>query len=234
MTIEIKRIYDKAYAYQSGRLMGTDVDPEYSIGTKAALLKLCTDLPNNNLLDLGAGDGGLGKMLKGTLPDLKWHGVDISHVGLLQAKYRFQNLLPVVGSGLQLPFRDNFFGAVLAADTLEHIPQPEEALLEIRRILSQEGKFVLNVPAPYSLPHWFINNFIKKMPSLRLSIDLIQAVFARTLLFGNPIFQPIDNHFKTDKWIKLLEAADLKILEPFSYPIERGKLPLSTIIAAQK
>lgn len=57
-----------------------------------------------------------------------------------------------------LPFEDNQFDTIILSDVLEHIPEPEKLLAEIARILSNNGKILLNVPFYYWLheqPHDF-------------------------------------------------------------------------------
>ena len=57
-----------------------------------------------------------------------------------------------------LPFKDNEFDTIILSDVLEHIPEPEKLWGEIARILSNDGKIILNVPFYYWLheqPHDF-------------------------------------------------------------------------------
>lgn len=48
-----------------------------------------------------------------------------------------------------LPFEDNEFNTIILSDVLEHIPQPENLWKEMFRILSTDGKLILNVPFYY-------------------------------------------------------------------------------------
>ena len=48
-----------------------------------------------------------------------------------------------------LPFDDDQFDTIILSDVLEHIPQPERLWSEIARILSKEGKLLMNVPFIY-------------------------------------------------------------------------------------
>lgn len=55
-----------------------------------------------------------------------------------------------------LPFQDKEFNTIILSDVLEHIPQPESLWNEISRILSVDGKIIMNVPFFYWLheqPH---------------------------------------------------------------------------------
>jgi SAM-dependent methyltransferase len=55
-----------------------------------------------------------------------------------------------------LPFKDEEFDTIILSDVLEHIPQPETLWKEMFRILSVDGKIIMNVPFYYCLheqPH---------------------------------------------------------------------------------
>ncbi len=45
------------------------------------------------------------------------------------------------GRAEKLPFKDNYFDVVILANVLDHVEQPEKALLEIRRVLKEKGIF---------------------------------------------------------------------------------------------
>lgn len=56
----------------------------------------------------------------------------------------------------KLPFDDNQFDTALLSDVLEHIPNPDHLWQELSRILTNDGKAILNVPFFYRLhesPH---------------------------------------------------------------------------------
>jgi SAM-dependent methyltransferase len=50
-------------------------------------------------------------------------------------------------SGIQLPFREAVFDAVVASDVLEHIEDDLTAVAEIARVLRPEGAAIISVPA---------------------------------------------------------------------------------------
>jgi len=48
-----------------------------------------------------------------------------------------------------LPFKDGEFDTIILSDVLEHIPQPERLMADMARMLSANGKLILNVPFFY-------------------------------------------------------------------------------------
>lgn len=58
----------------------------------------------------------------------------------------------VQGSGMTLPFADASFDCVICAEVLEHIPDYQGVLAEIRRVLKPGG--VLAVSVPRCVPEW--------------------------------------------------------------------------------
>jgi ubiquinone/menaquinone biosynthesis C-methylase UbiE len=212
-TDAIQAIYDKAYAHPG--LMGTQVDGEYSRVTKTALLKMCQGAPNARLLDMGTGDGDLWQFAP---TSLEWHAMDISQVGTSRAVARFPRLRATVAITESLPYSDSFFGAVIAADTMEHVFDVERSLCEVKRILTPGGRFALSVPAPHSLRQWAYNHFLRQVPSLTMLPRLFWTVARRQWLFGRAAFQPIDRDLALDDWCAQLERQGFRLTTTVEWP----------------
>ena len=220
-TAEVQAIYDKAYTTPG--LMGTHLDGEYSRVTKTGLLDLCRAAPNPRLLDLGTGDGDLWTFAS---PALEWHAIDISQVGVARAQARFTRLRPAVAIAEHLPYADNFFGAIVAADTMEHVFDLAQSLREIRRILAPGGYFALSVPAPKSLHKWAKNRLLRQRPDPMLLLRLMRTVLKRRLLFGKAAFQPIDRDLSLKHWRELLQTHDFQVQQSTLWPVA----PLEPIV----
>lgn len=61
---------------------------------------------------------------------------------------RNQNQHRICGDGQRLPFKDNTFDLVFSEYVFEHLPNPDDALDEIDRVLNPGGSFVVVVPNP--------------------------------------------------------------------------------------
>ena len=82
-------------------------------------------------LEFGCGSGAFSEFIVGS----SVVGLDIS----LKLLAKASSLIPVQGSGENLPFRSGLFDFVLAAAALHHIPDPEKAVFEIARVLKPGG-----------------------------------------------------------------------------------------------
>lgn len=112
--------------------------------------------PGDHVLDLGCGEGrhvhGL-HMLGG----LHVIGVDLDEPSLQKAEEGVA-MLPArkpgdtgttrfqTGDATSLDFPDNTFDAVICSEVLEHLPDYDAALIEIRRVLKPGGRLCVSVP----------------------------------------------------------------------------------------
>jgi SAM-dependent methyltransferase len=94
-------------------------------------------LHDKRVLDVGAGRG----YLQDVVPD--YTALDIS-----PSVQRFFHKPFVLGSATAMPFRDNEFDAIWSIWVLEHVPNPEQALSEMRRVVKPGGVILL-------APAWF-------------------------------------------------------------------------------
>ena len=105
--------------------------------------RLLPKSPGNKVLEIGCGAGGmLGPLQR--YGDIT--GLDIDHefVGVCRER-GFRHVL--CGSGYELPFPDDSFDLVCLFDTIEHIPDDEQALHEVQRVLKPGGAVFVSVPA---------------------------------------------------------------------------------------
>lgn len=63
----------------------------------------------------------------------------------------FPSLLGAVGDIQKLPLESNSLEVVISADVIEHIPNPDQAMSEINRVLKPGGKAIIVVPSLYKL-----------------------------------------------------------------------------------
>lgn len=93
-------------------------------------------LRDRPVLEIGSGRGNLQDVAG------NYTGLDIS-----PSVARFYHKKFVVGSATAMPFADDSFDGIWSIWVLEHIPAPEQALLEARRVIRDQGVIFL-------LPEW--------------------------------------------------------------------------------
>ncbi|MEW6567772.1 MAG: methyltransferase domain-containing protein [Chloroflexota bacterium] len=101
---------------------------------------------SGRLLDVGCGGGNMPKAIKHYRADLDVWGVDVSSRALREAGQGGEGVGFAAANGEGLPFPASHFDAVTMFDVLEHIPDPQDALCEVHRVLRPGGLFHLFVP----------------------------------------------------------------------------------------
>lgn len=120
--------------------------PRYLGGLK---LKYCLeDLEgvSGKVLEIGCGGGAMTRAIKRYRPDLEVHGWDLSSSALSVAAKTGGEVGYGAGDAHRLPIADDTYDAVVMLDVLEHLPNPQSALKEVRRILASGGRFHLYCP----------------------------------------------------------------------------------------
>ena len=100
-----------------------------------------------HVLDVGCGTGDLLRLLAPLVAPGAAVGVDLSETMIGEARQRHCGDVPSlsfqVGDALALDFGDATFDRVLASQVLLHVPDPDVALGELARVLTQEGQLSL-------------------------------------------------------------------------------------------
>lgn len=94
-------------------------------------------------LDVGCGGGRMVELASKEMPSF---GVELSERALHAARERGVPGLAQAEAG-SLPFRNATFGTVLALDVVEHHPQPDMLMEEVKRVLKDDGVVIVTVPA---------------------------------------------------------------------------------------
>ncbi len=156
------------------------------------------------LLDFGCGDGLFTEAVFGHQPGI--YGCDIARGELPSAMASGVYTCSVqFGDGHALPYRDSFFGSVYSNSVVEHIPDPQNVLPELSRVLRPGGLLVLTVPSDQF--HSLLDG-VRRAPTQEAA-----RVYARDVdrLFAH-------YHYHTaDEWRELMQAAGIRLVQATYY-----------------
>jgi SAM-dependent methyltransferase len=106
------------------------------------------------ILSIGCGLGGdlfVLNLLWGKKHCLELTGLDIDSekihlLNYFKEKREVKNLTFLLGDAQILPFKEGAFDLVLCNEVLEHLPEPEKAIDEMRRVLVSDGLAIITTP----------------------------------------------------------------------------------------
>lgn len=161
------------------------------------------------LLEIGCGNGfysalfspHVKKIYSGDLesPCAATHTMGIVKAKSLLNKLNVSNVTLSSFSGTKLPFKDEAFNLVFTSSTLEHIPDREKAVKEIKRVLKPGGRAVIIVP-----------NFITSIYSIfHMPIYLCAAFFRKAFkinVYRNPEGRLIKNNKRPNVFARACSA----------------------------
>jgi 2-polyprenyl-3-methyl-5-hydroxy-6-metoxy-1,4-benzoquinol methylase len=100
----------------------------------------------DKLLDLGCSDGYFSLLLKEASGASEVFGIDIDGIAVKKASKRGVNAIQMDLDKADLPFRDKSFDGILASEVIEHLINVDHFLDEVRRVLKDDGLFVVTTP----------------------------------------------------------------------------------------
>lgn len=98
----------------------------------------------DRVLEIGCGNGGMLNYL--TEKGFEVEGVEISKERIKKSKQIYGSLPIRKVDGIKLPFEKNEFDIVISFDVIEHIPDTDGHLTEVKRVLKKRGKYLLQSP----------------------------------------------------------------------------------------
>jgi ubiquinone/menaquinone biosynthesis C-methylase UbiE len=125
-------------------------------------------IENKTVLDIACGTGyGLGFMKEKAKRVV---GVDVSIEAAKEAKNHCDEKTSVLlGDGLRLPFEDESYDVITSFETLEHIHERDKFLLELKRVMRNDGLLILStqtriIQNPSTAYHLILIIFLNTSP----------------------------------------------------------------------
>jgi|TARA_Y100000310_G_scaffold307060_1_gene348845 ubiquinone/menaquinone biosynthesis C-methylase UbiE len=100
---------------------------------KQSILELIPRSSMCHALEIGCGCGEILNYIKSEI-SMKYIGVDINEKIIKEAKSNYSGIDFYVADGSDLPFEDSSFDIVLLLEVLEHIPNVEDMINEVKRV----------------------------------------------------------------------------------------------------
>jgi SAM-dependent methyltransferase len=132
-------------------------------GFLGSVESLTASLNVGTILDAGCGEGFVSRRLG----NKALIGMDISSSALNIAKQNNPDAVLVQGSIYDMPFKQESFDLVMATEVLEHLKEPEKAMLELSRLSRRYCLF--SVP---NEPYFRIIDLFRGKNVLRLGSDI--------------------------------------------------------------
>jgi ubiquinone/menaquinone biosynthesis C-methylase UbiE len=119
------------------------------------------NIKNKKLLDVGCGTGWFSAVA--VERGARVTSMDIGK-NLLKQVAKKCDSERVVGSILDMPFKNDQFDYIISSEVIEHVSHPDKALRELYRVLKPGGTLVLTTPNRFWYFALLIGNFFKLRP----------------------------------------------------------------------
>jgi FkbM family methyltransferase len=144
---------------------------------------------NKTILDIACGEGYGSNLLSEIA--FKVYGVDIDESTITHAsnKYKKDNLEFLKGSCTSIPLNNKCIDLVVSYETIEHIKEHDQMLLEIKRVLKDDGMLILSTPEVKSYSHTRSSN--NPFHLLELTREefhtLLKKHFSKVYMYGQKL-----------------------------------------------
>ncbi len=133
---EAKTFYIR-YRYPEAKTNGEFASQYFHLPCMRNLVEYLQSIPSPKILDLGSGGGYELQEFKRRVPGITPVGLEISNVGVRETVEK--RLMGVQAIGTELPFSNNYFSCIHCKDVLVHIPDKDQLLSELYRVLEPGG-----------------------------------------------------------------------------------------------
>lgn len=108
-------------------------------------VKKLADGKYNQILDIGCASGWLTARMAGLFPKAEVFGVDVFEKMCRKATTLHPEVKFIQADAHKLPFKKGSLDLIIATEVLEHVVDPQVALLEMKRVLSKSGEIIISM-----------------------------------------------------------------------------------------
>lgn len=122
-----------------------------------AVFELITTYPQK-ILDVGCSSGWFISEIAKRFPKAKCYGIDLYNKAIAYGRRLYPNIEFQLADVHEIPFRKNTFDLVICTEVLEHVDDPKRVLLEIKRVLKDNGVAIIELDSGSLLFNlvWFV------------------------------------------------------------------------------
>ncbi len=161
------------------------------------------------VVDVGANDGrayfkfGIGE-------GKTFIGIDVSHLLLAEFMWRVPGQTALQADGICLPLKDSTVDFLFCTETLEHLADPQQAMLEFGRVLRSGGRLIIQSPNAHRIRN--LNPFHLATNALGLLSD---QVLQKKVVHENTWHNAATYHwdFSVQDYRRMAAKAGLKVTE---------------------
>lgn len=152
------------------------------------------------ILDVGCGDGLVAKVLLSKRNEKFDWGIDLSEREVKKAqKLRIYKKCKVANV-YNLPFKDRSFSTVFSNSVIEHIPNLDQALIEMSRVTKKGGRIIITVPSSY-------------LAGYLIGTSIMGSWYGK---FFNKLFKHY-NIYNHKQWEKIFRKHSFKLISHYYY-----------------
>ncbi len=165
----MKSVHDLTYAQYHDKAQNYLNSQVHAKGDEfAKMTDVLTAHKYHHALDLGTGGGHVSYHIAPYVDKVVCYDVVDDMVALVLSECQsrqLNNVAGVVGKAEHLPFDDNTFDFIISRYSAHHWQDVQQALYEMRRVLTQDGKVIIVDILGHANP--VINNFLQTIETIR-------------------------------------------------------------------
>lgn len=148
------------------------------------------DLNRKSVLDIASGEGFGSNILAKYAQKVTGIDISIEAVRYAAEKYKSENLNFIQGDAIEIPLKDKSVDIIVSFETIEHLDKHNEMMLEIKRVLKDNGILIISSPDKYNyseLPNVKNKFHVKELYSEEFK-KLINKYFKKTIYYSQRAF----------------------------------------------